>query len=100
MLSRARARSRSSVQPERATPTTGTTVIAINCGGAASAPFVADADFAGGGTFSVTAAIATAGVTNPAPQPVYQSADVCDCLANAVEEAVHDGLCVAGRDVN
>ena len=45
----------------------------INAGGAAAAPFVADEDFTGGTTASVTNAISTTGVTNPAPQSVYQS---------------------------
>ena len=49
--------------------------IAIDCGGGAAAPFVADTDFVGGtisgGTHS---AISTVGVTNPAPQAVYQTA--------------------------
>jgi hypothetical protein len=47
--------------------------VQINAGGAAAAPFVADADFTGGTTASVTNAISTTGVTNPAPQAVYQS---------------------------
>jgi trimeric autotransporter adhesin len=56
------------------TPTSGATVIAINCGGTAASPFVADVDFAGGGTYSTTASITTTGVASPAPQAVYQSA--------------------------
>jgi hypothetical protein len=58
-----------------ATPTATTvSVISINCGGAAAAPYVADLDFAGGGTYSTTATIGTIGVTSPAPLAVYQSA--------------------------
>ncbi len=45
----------------------------INAGGPAASPFVADEDFAGGSTASVTHAIDTSAVTNPAPQAVYQS---------------------------
>jgi len=45
----------------------------INSGGPAASPFAADEDFTGGATASVTNAISTAGVTNPAPQAVYQS---------------------------
>ena len=45
----------------------------INSGGPAVSPFAADEDFTGGGTASVTNAINTSGVTNPAPQAVYQS---------------------------
>jgi hypothetical protein len=44
----------------------------ISAGGPAAAPFVADEDFAGGATAAVTNAISTTGVTNPAPQSVYQ----------------------------
>jgi fibronectin type 3 domain-containing protein len=47
--------------------------VQINCGGAAASPFVADTDFNTGNEFSSTAAIDTSGVTNPAPQAVYQS---------------------------
>ena len=58
-----------------ATPTTtsGAGSVQINAGGAAAAPFIADADFSGGTTASTTTAIVTTGVTNPAPQAVYQS---------------------------
>ncbi|HEY3606669.1 MAG TPA: malectin domain-containing carbohydrate-binding protein [Pseudonocardiaceae bacterium] len=45
----------------------------INSGGTAAAPFVADTDFTGGTTVTTTNAINTSGVTNPAPQAVYQS---------------------------
>src|SRR6202011_5546913 len=47
--------------------------VQINSGGAAVAPFVADTDFTGGTTVSTTKAVDTSGVTNPAPQAVYQS---------------------------
>src|SRR5579885_1726161 len=47
--------------------------VQINAGGSAVAPFIADTDFSGGSTASVTNAINTGGVTNPAPQSVYQS---------------------------
>jgi hypothetical protein len=45
----------------------------VNAGGAAVAPFSADADFTGGTAASTTAAVSTAGVTLPAPQGVYQT---------------------------
>src|SRR5450755_4182050 len=45
----------------------------INSGGPAVSPFAADADFTGGGTSATGNAINTTGVTNPAPQSVYQS---------------------------
>jgi hypothetical protein len=45
----------------------------INAGGPAIAPFVADADFTGGATSGTSHAIDTSGVTNPAPQAVYQT---------------------------
>ena len=44
----------------------------ISAGGPAAAPFVADEDFTGGTATTVTNAISTTGVTNPAPQSVYQ----------------------------
>ena len=46
---------------------------AINAGGAASGSFAADADYSGGSTYSTTSTITTSGVTNPAPQSVYQT---------------------------
>ena len=52
---------------------TGSGGVDINAGGAAAAPFAADEDFTGGTATSVTNAISTTGVTNPAPQSVYQS---------------------------
>ena len=45
----------------------------INCGGDASLPYTADQYFSGGDTRSVTSDIAITGVTNPAPQEVYQT---------------------------
>jgi len=51
---------------------TGTGGIDISAGGPAAAPFVADEDYSGGATAGVTNAISTTGVTNPAPQSVYQ----------------------------
>jgi beta-galactosidase len=51
---------------------TGTGGVDISAGGPAAAPFVADEDYTGGSTASVTNAISTTGVTNPAPQSVYQ----------------------------
>jgi hypothetical protein len=52
--------------------TTGTGGVDISAGGPAAAPFAADEDFAGGTTAATTTAITTTGVTNPAPQSVYQ----------------------------
>jgi peptidoglycan/xylan/chitin deacetylase (PgdA/CDA1 family) len=48
-------------------------VYQINCGGNAAAPFTADAFFNSGQGGTSSATISTAGVTNPAPQAVYQS---------------------------
>lgn len=48
--------------------------VMIDAGGAASGTWAADTDYSGGGTYSVSSAISTTGVTNPAPQAVYQSA--------------------------
>ena len=47
--------------------------VQINAGGPAVSPFVADMDYSGGNTSSTTHSITTSGVTNPAPQAVYQS---------------------------
>src|ERR1700735_1175855 len=44
----------------------------VSAGGPAAAPFVADEDFTGGATAATTNAITTTGVTNPAPQSVWQ----------------------------
>ncbi len=43
--------------------------ISIDAGGAAIGAFVSDTDFTGGSTFTVSNAIDTSGVTNPAPWP-------------------------------
>jgi hypothetical protein len=45
----------------------------INCGGSAASPYVADQYFSGGTARSVTSSINTTGVTDPAPQAVYQA---------------------------
>jgi hypothetical protein len=50
--------------------------IAINCGGPAISPFVADRDFAGGATINHANTIDTSKVTNPAPAAVYQTARI------------------------
>ncbi len=53
----------------------GTDVVALNTGGAAAGSFAADADFVAAGTWTYksTSTIDTSGVTNPAPQAVYQT---------------------------
>jgi hypothetical protein len=57
-------------------PTTGSppppSSLTISAGGPATGTWVADEDFTGGATAAVTNAISTTGVTNPAPQSVYQ----------------------------
>ena len=53
-------------------PGAGTGGVDISAGGPAAAPFVADEDFTGGTAAATTNAISTTGVTNPAPQSVYQ----------------------------
>ena len=55
--------------PKAAAATGG---VDISAGGPAAAPFVADQDFTGGATAATTTAITTTGITNPAPQSVYQ----------------------------
>ena len=52
--------------------TAATGGVDISAGGPAAAPFVADEDFTGGATSDTTHAITTTGLTNPAPQSVYQ----------------------------
>jgi hypothetical protein len=47
--------------------------IAIDAGGGAAGSFVGDTDFSGGKTYHTGAAINTSGVSNPAPQSVYQT---------------------------
>jgi hypothetical protein len=49
------------------------TTYQINCGGSASTPYTADQYYSGGSTYSVTSTITTTGVTDPAPQAVYQT---------------------------
>ena len=51
---------------------TGSGGVDISAGGPAAAPFAADEDYAGGATAATTNAISTTGITNPAPQSVYQ----------------------------
>ena len=53
-----------------------TSSVQINCGGPAVNPFLADTDFAGGGTINHANAIDLSHVTNPAPMAVYQTARV------------------------
>ena len=50
----------------------GADVLAISAGGPAAGNYVADEDFNGGGESGSGSTINTSGVTNPAPQSVYQ----------------------------
>jgi fibronectin type 3 domain-containing protein len=54
-----------------ATPA-ATAGVDISAGGPAAAPYVADEDFTGGATSDTTHAITTTGLSDPAPQSVYQ----------------------------
>ena len=54
-------------------PAGGTDVLDINASGAAVGSYVADEDFAGGTESDTANTISTAGVTNPAPEAVYQT---------------------------
>ena len=57
-----------------ATPTGSTgALVQINAGGLAVSPFIADKDFNNGNEYSTTTAVNTTGVTNAAPEAVYQS---------------------------
>jgi beta-glucanase (GH16 family) len=51
----------------------GTDVLDINAGGTATGSYVADVDFAGGTASTSTNTVSTTGVTNPAPEAVYQT---------------------------
>ena len=51
---------------------TSTGGVDISAGGPAAAPYVADEDFTGGATSDTTHAITTTGLTDVAPQSVYQ----------------------------
>ena len=68
----------SSTPSNQASAMTGPAItgIAINSGGPAVSPFLADEDFNGGSTINHANTINTSGVTNPAPAAVYQTARV------------------------
>jgi virginiamycin B lyase len=51
-----------------------TPIQAINAGGSGSGAYSADEDYSGGTTYTTSSSVDTSGVTNPAPQSVYQSA--------------------------
>lgn len=51
----------------------GSDVLAISAGGPGAGTFAPDEDFTGGGASGTNATINTSGVTNPAPQSVYQN---------------------------
>jgi fibronectin type 3 domain-containing protein len=57
-----------SATPSASSPTS----VQISAGGPATGTWAADEDFTGGATSATTNAISTTGVTNPAPQSVYQ----------------------------
>ena len=59
--------------PTTTTTPPATSSISINAGGGATGSFLADQDFSAGGTASTSQAIDMTGVSNPAPQAVYQS---------------------------
>jgi beta-glucanase (GH16 family) len=56
-----------------ASATLGSYSIAVNSGGGAAGTFLADTNFSGGTVATTASAITTTGLTNPAPQAVYQS---------------------------
>ncbi|MBV9450468.1 MAG: hypothetical protein JO345_31720, partial [Streptosporangiaceae bacterium] len=60
-----------SAMPSKSSPPPPSS-LQISTGGPASGTWLADEDFTGGATAAVTNAISTTGVTNPAPQSVYQ----------------------------
>ena len=58
--------------------------VQINAGGPAIAPFSADEDFTGGASSTSGNTVATSGVSNPAPQAVYQSNRVGPSFSYAI----------------
>ena len=62
-----------STNSNEAAASVGAYYFAVNSGGGAAGQFVADTDFSGGNVSTTASAITTTGVTNPAPQAVYQS---------------------------
>src|SRR5579875_473528 len=52
---------------------TGGALLQIDAGGGATGTFVADEFYNNGNEYSTTTAVSTSGVTNPAPEAVYQS---------------------------
>ena len=61
------------IEIDTTTQSSGSPLLCVNSGGAAAGSFVADEDYSGGNIVTVTGTISTSGVTNPAPQAVYQS---------------------------
>jgi hypothetical protein len=53
-----------------------TTSLAVNCGGPAVSPYLADTGFKGGSVLRTDKRVDTSQVTNPAPMAVYQAARV------------------------
>src|SRR5260370_17114788 len=64
-------------------------ITAINSGGAAASPFVADVDFSGGATINHANTINTSKVTNPAPAAVYQTARVATTTTNGAPSFIY-----------
>jgi hypothetical protein len=62
-----------SAPPVTAPLSTAGDTLAIHSGGGAVGGFVADEDFVGGTSVTTTSSIATNGVTNAAPQAIYQT---------------------------
>jgi glucosylceramidase len=56
-----------------ASATPGLSVIAVNSGGSTAGQFITDANFSGGSSASTNSVISISGLTNPAPQAVYQT---------------------------
>ena len=61
------------INPVAAVARVISTGVAIHAGGGAAGSYGADAYFTGGSAYSVSAPIDTSGLTNPAPQQVYQT---------------------------
>lgn len=63
----------SGTQPNPTPTPTPDTSVTINAGGTTASTYVADKDYVNGQTYNTTATVDTSGITNPAPQAVYQS---------------------------
>ncbi len=67
-----------------ATTAATTSEIAINAGGSGTGNWLSDTDYSGGWSSTVSSTINTSGVSNPAPQSVYQSQRAASALTYSI----------------